>query len=119
MIATGLDDRYVSRRPEAPERSISNVTRLRRESEPPPREDGVRAFEPREIPVASPPSMAQEVRPEPAREIEAPAPPGPSAVGDWMSPFEDELDVPTFLRRNPEGEEEKRELPAFLRRSAD
>jgi hypothetical protein len=40
---------------------------------------------------------------------------------DFLSPFADELDVPTFLRRrrkDSEGEE-NRELPAFLRRSAD
>jgi hypothetical protein len=39
-----------------------------------------------------------------------------------MSPFEDELDVPTFLRRGgkaEEDDEEEREKPAFLRRSAD
>jgi hypothetical protein len=39
-----------------------------------------------------------------------------------MSPFEDELDAPTFLRRrsgSEEEDEEERETPAFLRRSAD
>ncbi|NNL65909.1 MAG: hypothetical protein HKP30_06690 [Myxococcales bacterium] len=40
------------------------------------------------------------------------------------SPFEDELDVPTFLRnrtrnRDDEEEEDAFEDPAFLRRSAD
>ena len=35
-----------------------------------------------------------------------------------MSPFEeDELDVPTFIRRG--GHEEEDDEPAFLRRSAD
>jgi hypothetical protein len=40
---------------------------------------------------------------------------------EFVSPFEDELDVPTFLRRNRKEskKEEDRELPAFLRRSAD
>jgi hypothetical protein len=39
---------------------------------------------------------------------------------DWISPFEDELDVPTFLRRRgAEEDEEERDRPAFLRRSAD
>ncbi|MCH2171644.1 cell division protein FtsZ [Myxococcota bacterium] len=39
---------------------------------------------------------------------------------DWISPFEDELDVPTFLRRSNREEEEEDSLePAFLRRSAD
>jgi cell division protein FtsZ len=39
----------------------------------------------------------------------------------FLSPFEDELDVPTFLRRTKKEKEsdEERELPAFLRRSAD
>jgi hypothetical protein len=38
-----------------------------------------------------------------------------------MSPFDDELDVPTFLRRSSERREDEddKELPAFLRRSAD
>jgi hypothetical protein len=41
-----------------------------------------------------------------------------------MSPFEDEMDVPAFLRRKTERtrrllEEEDIEAPAFLRRSAD
>jgi hypothetical protein len=48
----------------------------------------------------------------------------PLATGardEFVSPFEDELDVPTFLRRSRHAgdEEEDRELPAFLRRSAD
>ncbi len=35
----------------------------------------------------------------------------------WLSPFEDELDVPTFLRKK--GEDDDSEVPTFLRRSAD
>ena len=44
-----------------------------------------------------------------------------SQRGDLFSPFEeDELDVPTFLRRGGQAEEEEAaEEPAFLRRSAD
>jgi hypothetical protein len=40
---------------------------------------------------------------------------------EWVSPFEDELDVPTFIRRGgaPDDGDEDREEPAFLRRSAD
>jgi cell division protein FtsZ len=40
---------------------------------------------------------------------------------EFVSPFEDELDVPTFLRRRREeaASEDDREVPAFLRRSAD
>jgi len=50
--------------------------------------------------------------------------PAPAAQEEFVSPFEDELDVPTFLRRGrreepPAPEEEDRDLPAFLRRSAD
>jgi hypothetical protein len=44
----------------------------------------------------------------------------------FVSPYEDELDVPTFLRRKPSEERAReiskpqdRETPAFLRRSAD
>jgi len=40
-----------------------------------------------------------------------------------VSPFEDELDVPTFIRRghahDDDEDEEDRDRPAFLRRSAD
>jgi hypothetical protein len=43
-----------------------------------------------------------------------------SLRGELMSPFEeDELDVPTFLRRGGQAEEDEQEEPAFLRRSAD
>jgi cell division protein FtsZ len=54
----------------------------------------------------------------------APAPQSGRAAAsgdDWISPFEDELDVPTFLRRRREeaASEDDREVPAFLRRSAD
>ena len=42
------------------------------------------------------------------------------ARGELISPFEeDELDVPTFLRRGGQAEEDEQEEPAFLRRSAD
>jgi cell division protein FtsZ len=43
----------------------------------------------------------------------------PSAdQSSWLSPFEDELDVPTFLRKKGDDDDET-EVPAFLRRSAD
>jgi cell division protein FtsZ len=43
---------------------------------------------------------------------------------EFVSPFEDEYDVPAFLRKRrataePRGKDEDEELPAFLRRSAD
>ena len=48
----------------------------------------------------------------PTETIEKPA--------DFMSPFEeDELDVPTFIRRRDGDDDEDRDEPAFLRRSAD
>jgi cell division protein FtsZ len=84
-------------------------------------------FEPRSFESQAP--EAVEVMPPPAAREEIPSQPEltvPSAEelergDDFLSPFADELDVPTFLRRrrkDSEGEE-NRELPAFLRRSAD
>ena len=71
----------------------------------------------REAPLAQQTSMlppAAEPQPGVARSA-------PRASEEWMSPFEDELDVPTFLRRqgSTDDEEKERERPAFLRRSAD
>ena len=41
-------------------------------------------------------------------------------AGDFVSPFEDELDVPTFIRRGGQPDtDDQAEEPAFLRRSAD
>ena len=56
----------------------------------------------------------------PEREIPLDLDPN-SADAEFFSPFEeDELDVPTFLRRgNKDDEEEDPDEPAFLRRSAD
>ena len=53
--------------------------------------------------------------------LESPASEPARQSEEWMSPFEDELDVPTFIRRGgaPEDGDEDREEPAFLRRSAD
>jgi len=40
--------------------------------------------------------------------------------GEFQSPFDDEYDVPAFLRkRNAEAEEDERDDPAFLRRAQD
>jgi cell division protein FtsZ len=39
---------------------------------------------------------------------------------DFASPFDDELDTPAFIRRGAtEGDDEDREIPAFLRRAQD
>jgi len=86
VIATGLDDGQPGRRA--------------------PRED---PWERRDRPhEEAPASAVRPLRPEPAD----PAPPaarqrdlglererGERQSGDWVSPFEDELDVPAFLRR--------------------
>jgi cell division protein FtsZ len=123
VIATGLEgDRMRRGRDrDVPAEDLAKVTPLRREPVP---------FE--RAPVSAGhseagPEQTSMLPPAPAPRLAAP---GPSHVaptrsasgGDWMSPFEDELDVPTFLRRRSaedEEEEEERDTPAFLRRSAD
>ncbi len=106
VIATGLngDLGRRDRRDDFPTAERNNVTPLRRE--PFPLDD--------RLPVAELPSepIASELGPVGAKTPRDSA--APSA--DWMSPFEDELDVPTFIRRR---EDEDPEKPAFLRRSAD
>jgi cell division protein FtsZ len=119
VIATGLDDdrarvgddrdreRERDRRGREPERdrerdrgSVAELRPLRREA-----------------PAAPPPPAAREAAPAPA-----PAPQRTEAKAeDFVSPFEDELDIPTFLRRRREeaSADDDREVPAFLRRSAD
>jgi cell division protein FtsZ len=113
VIATGLDDKRVrrGRGDGLPTEVGANVTRLRPEP--------AAALEPAPAPAAeetAPPVFAE--GPEPAE------PPLLSLDGgteDFVSPFEeDELDVPTFLRRGGHAEsDEEAEEPAFLRRSAD
>ncbi len=106
VIATGLDDgrAWRGRDREQPADAAPNVTPLRRESEG--LGDSVPAAQQRPSAVAEP---RREERADGEREAE------------WLSPFEDELDVPTFLRRSGQDDEsdDERELPAFLRRSAD
>ncbi len=127
VIATGLDDgrmrRDSGRDRDLDAADVSNVTPLRRE--PPRPAEGVTAtaqselFEEPAVPVAAP----EPLRPMP----QAAAEPMAEALArpeDFMSPFEDEMDVPAFLRRNKERgrrlvDEEDIEAPAFLRRSAD
>ncbi len=111
VIATGLDgersrigDRdHRDRDRERPSErgSVAEVRPLRREASAPP------AASTRD---AAPQAQAQDTRQARAAE--------PSE--GFVSPFEDELDVPTFLRRRrDEGATDDREVPAFLRRSAD
>ncbi|MAE94362.1 MAG: cell division protein FtsZ [Deltaproteobacteria bacterium] len=114
VIATGLDDGRV------------------RVGERTPITERVAELRPLEAPAAEAPAHV----PPPAAEAPAPESIGlvveeerPTAErlaqpDEFVSPFEGELDVPTFLRRRrrdggTEEEEEERESPAFLRRSAD
>ena len=78
---------------------------------------------PASAPSASASVAPERAQPEPAPDSgDVPAEPvrqgGPSE-DRFISPFEDELDVPTFLRRRGDDDDEDRETPAFLRRSAD
>jgi cell division protein FtsZ len=106
VIATGLDSTRIRVSTPQGERAgrPDNVTPLRRES-PPPAESPTAAQVQTEF---------SELTPGPALEAEQ-----RGAAEGFLSPFEeDELDVPTFLRRGGSAEEDEEE-PAFLRRSAD
>jgi cell division protein FtsZ len=109
VIATGLDDARMRRRVEEAAGARSNVMVLRREAPPPapPAATAERA------------SGAGDQRDRDSRLRES-APERRRAGDEFLSPFEDELDVPTFIRRggHPDKEEDAQE-PAFLRRSAD
>jgi cell division protein FtsZ len=117
VIATGLDDgrmrRDRDRDHETRGEDFGNVRPLRREpvsaAEPAPAAE-------RRVEAASPAAPVTQAARAPETEKEWPKTPE-----DWLSPFEDELDVPTFIRRSgaEKGKEEDRELPTFLRRSAD
>jgi cell division protein FtsZ len=110
VIATGLDGGQPGRARDRVERAepLAAVRPLRAE----PR------LEPRSEPAAS------ASRSVPPLERSRPAPPPPPArsaqpvQADWVSPFEDELDEPAFLRRQHEGSDDH-EIPTFLRRQAD
>lgn len=113
VIATGLDDGR-ERSPRRGDRDgererAPNVMPLRREPEP--AREPVTAAQGTEVPVQS----------EPLRE----APRGQEELGletdaEFVSPFDDELDVPAFMRKRARDEsEDDAETPAFLRRSAD
>ena len=111
VIATGLDDGRMRRPlPGQTAESRSNVMPLRREAAaaqaPAPAASAERASE-GQLDLAG-------ASREPARETRR------RGGDDFVSPFEDELDVPTFIRRggHPETDDEAEE-PAFLRRSAD
>lgn len=129
VIATGLDDGRMRRSPDRDRdltldaEALSNVMPLRREAGRPaegaPAAQQSSLFEPA---PASPPE-AEPIRPVPAVALDPLAESIAEPEG-FLSPFEDEMDVPAFLRRKTErarrlGEEEDLEAPAFLRRSAD
>ena len=143
VIATGLDDKRVrrgrDRDSEVPERG--NVTPLRREAplfdRLPAAERGERA---ERSPAPRPERSERQERAERPERLERsdrqerldrrdradrmalePLETDPvDARGELMSPFEeDALDVPTFLRRGGQAEEDDENEPAFLRRSVD
>ena len=74
-----------------------------------------------ESPAASLGRDAEEVVSPPlAQRPQAPAEGARGVGGAFASPFEDELDVPAFLRkRQDDDEEEDRETPTFFRRAQD
>ncbi|MDH3210877.1 MAG: cell division protein FtsZ [Myxococcales bacterium] len=108
VIATGLDGNRMRRGRHdgvAHTEGRSNVTPLRRD--PMPLDDRIPAAEHRAEPMSGPGADG-------AGAVH------PNAGSDWMSPFEDELDVPTFIRRGGHADDDDEiEKPAFLRRSAD
>jgi cell division protein FtsZ len=108
VIATGLDDQRV-RRDSYDNRRVAtshNVTPLRPEPQAAP------------APAPAAEEIAQPIR------AESPEPSLLALEGgdspDFVSPFDDEYDVPAFLRaRNRAEKEDDPEAPTFLRRSAD
>jgi cell division protein FtsZ len=114
VIATGLDDGRVRRslgdEVRTTDRSGGNVTPLRREAAAPIVERAPAAEEP-QLPTQS--EFSELVEPAPAQPEPRPR------SDDFVSPFEDELDVPTFIRRGQGDDDEDKDEPAFLRRSAD
>lgn len=109
VIATGLDDGRIGRGRDEHD-FTPNVRPLRRDSE------GSRAPAPVASAEAAPASDAVE----PVGDWGTGLPPaGP--VDSFASPFDEEYDVPAFLRKKGGQGDDKtdREVPAFLRRSAD
>jgi cell division protein FtsZ len=144
VIATGLDDTRMRRGPRDREglEERGNVTPLRPASSlfdrPSPADraparaerdrewERDRDFDRAERPERPAPAPAPRAERTERTERRTPAPVQSEPQerprsGDLFSPFEeDELDVPTFLRRGGQAEEEDlAEEPAFLRRSAD
>ena len=120
VIATGLDGERAkigdsSERSPRREAEKAYVQPIRRDAPPPPA-PAARAEAPL---IARPPepTAPQQRAAAPVVAIHENA-----KSGDFVSPFEDEYDVPAFLRKRraePRSEKDDDELPAFLRRSAD
>ena len=120
VIATGLDgervtagdrgERAAQREPAA---ESAYVQPIRREPSPP-----APAARAEAQPATRPPeSLAPAQRP-----AAAVVPLHDAAQVDFQSPFEDEFDVPAFLRKRrpePRSEKDEDELPVYRRRSAD
>jgi len=118
VIATGLGDGRVRRTiPDQTDESRSNVMPLRREASTAPQAPAPAASAER---VPAPEGQLDLGGPTRAPAREPSREPVRRGGDDFVSPFEDELDVPTFIRRggHPESDDEADE-PAFLRRSAD
>jgi cell division protein FtsZ len=120
VIATGLEgerakigERVQRREPAA---EPVHVQRIGREPAPPPA-PAARAEAP---PAARQPEPAP--APAPLQRPAAVVPINEAAQADFQSPFEDEYDVPAFLRKRraePRSDKDEDERPAFIRRSAD
>jgi cell division protein FtsZ len=99
VIATGLDDTRVRRAPEPPARRHdphANVTQLRL-TEDTGMERGEASLPPAAQDTSSVQSEFQDFSPS-----QTPLNPEPEQGSreEWVSPFDDELDIPTFLRRS-------------------
>jgi cell division protein FtsZ len=107
VIATGLDDGR-GRRTRDQEPAYSTLHPQTVES-------------PAAVEVGPPPLAHQQAPVRVERADSLPSAEEVAKTEEFLSPFEDELDVPTFLRRSRKDtkDEEDRELPTFLRRSAD
>jgi cell division protein FtsZ len=92
VIATGLDDDRVGRDRTHEDLSTTTIRPLRPEVAP--LDGGIPAasVEPRRSDLPPPPAVTAATRPNAA-------PPRADRGEDWVSPFEDELEIPTFLRR--------------------
>jgi len=107
VIATGLDDGR-GRRTRDQEPAYTSLSPRTAEA-------------PAAVEVDAPPLAHQEAPTRAERADSLPSAEDLAKSEEFVSPFEDELDVPTFLRRSKKDSkgEEDRELPTFLRRSAD